>query len=239
MVLSKSWDSPNILTGFIRVHWLRVPNISPLLSSGERELSSHLFIFQVLSAFFIWCSAWRWSSQCPSNAVSRCRVVAKDAASILRELTYTCTQHRRLCRAKSLQCLVWSTFLGSLLIFSPFFLFHCLSFSLKCFPCIMESVCMCLHVWLWEHACVCMCVSLRSQETLLVNTSGICSSVMLALVSVTHFCAIYMWCVQLQMTNICLHFELSFFFSLAGTELFVVVVVQSICLLSERMLYTL
>lgn len=235
MVLSKSQDSPNILTGFIRVHWLRVPNVSPLLSSGECELSSHLFIFLVLSAFYIWCSAWRWSSQCPSNAVSRCRVVAKDAASILRELTYTCTQHRRLCRAISLQCLVWSTFLGSLLIFSPFFFI-----SLPLFKSQVLSVYhgKCMYVFACLNVRACMCVSLRSQETLSVNTSGICSSVMLALVSVTHFCAIYMWCVQLQMTNICLHFELSFLFSLAGTELFVVVV-QSICLLSERMLYTL
>lgn len=96
----------------------------------------------------------------------------------------------------------------------------------------------CMYVFACLNVRACMCVSLRSQETLSVNTSGICSSVMLALVSVTHFCAIYMWCVQLQMTNICLHFELSFLFSLAGTELFVVVV-QSICLLSERMLYTL
>lgn len=33
------------------------------------------------------------------------------------------TAYRRLCRAKSLQCLVLSTFLWSLLIFSPFFIY--------------------------------------------------------------------------------------------------------------------
>lgn len=77
------------------------------------------------------------------------------------------------------------------LIFSPS--------SLKCFPCLLcHGKCVyvfaCLNVW----ACV-LCVhvvSLRSQETLLVITRGICSSVMLALVSVTLSCAIYKYYVS-------------------------------------------
>lgn len=124
---------------------------SPLWSSGECDASSHLSIFLVLSAFLRWCSGWRWSSLCPSNAVSKYRVIAKDAASILREMMYTCAPHRRLCRAKSLQCLVLSTFL-----WCRWFSLPQVSSAFRVYF-VMVSVCMCLHVWMCEHAsCVCM-----------------------------------------------------------------------------------
>lgn len=51
-------------------------------------------------------------------------------------------------------------------------------------------------------------------------------------------CYLQVVCVQLQMAYICLNLLCrSSSFSLAGTELFVVLV-QSICVLSERMVYT-
>ena len=68
--------------------------------------------------------------------------------------------------------------------------------------------------------CVCVCVvCLNAQETLVI-TKGFCSSVMVALLSVTCSCAIYK-CVQWQMTSNCLYLGYLSSFSLAGTELFV------------------
>lgn len=87
-------------------------------------------------------------------------------------------------------------------------------------------MCVCVHV-----------VSVISQETLLVITRIICSSFMLALASVTLACAIYKYrvcpapgCIHLSQSS------LSVFSSLAGTALFVILV-QSICLLLERIVY--
>lgn len=97
-------------------------------------------------------SDWRWSSTCLSNAVSKYSVIAKDAASILRELMDTCAPQKQLCRAESLQCLVLSTFLWNLMFF--FFYFSPSSAFRVYF--VMISVCMCWHVWICEHACVCM-----------------------------------------------------------------------------------
>lgn len=71
---------------------------------------------------------------------------------------------------------------------------------------------------MWKRARVCVRVVLLRSQEILVITKGICSSVMVALVSVTCSCAIYK-CVQRQMTSIWYVSS----FSLAGTELFVLV----------------
>lgn len=65
--------------------------LSPLWSSGEFQVSPHLPIFPILSAFLRWGSGRSWRSLCPFNAVSKNRVISRGAASLWRELTYMCT----------------------------------------------------------------------------------------------------------------------------------------------------
>lgn len=89
-----------------------------------------------------------------------------------------------------------------------FLRFSFLSFSegLSCILCPLghgQCVYLCLHVWTREHACV-QVVLLRFQETLMVLTRKICSSFMLAIVSVIHLCYLQEVCVQLQTAYICL-----------------------------------
>lgn len=152
---------------------------------------------------------WLWLEKKLSlsfNAVSKYRVIAKDAVSILRELMYTCTPRRWLCRAKSLQCLVLSTYLWCQLILSPF-LFLSLSLGLKCFPCLLcHGTCMyafaCLNVW----ACACVCGFIAiSGNTVGKYQRNLQQCHVSLSFSDSLLCYLQVMCVQLQMAYICLN----------------------------------
>lgn len=83
-------DSPDELKVFIRVHWLSMEScaspagLSPWWYSGESEVSS-LHLSSVLCI----PQLGFWRKMCSFNAVSKYRVIANHAASILRELMCT------------------------------------------------------------------------------------------------------------------------------------------------------
>lgn len=150
--------------------WSHVPALldSPLGDTQE-NLRCLLSIFPVFSAFLSWGSGGR--------CVLSMQWANTEWLQIMLHQSWEswCAPHRQLCRAKSLQCLVSSTFLLCQLFFAPSLLVS----SAFCVHFFMISLC--LHVWICEHAYVHV-VSLRSQETLLVITRGICSSFLLALI---------------------------------------------------------
>lgn len=225
MVLSKPQDSATVWFGFVRVHAPRVQRVVHPWTSGERQLSLQLWASFWASLHFLnWYSGWSQSSPCPSSAATKCRPIATDAVSILRGLMHTCAQLRRPYGAhkkkkKSLQRL-------------SFFYFYA---SLKCFLRIMVMclVRMCLHVWVWNHALVYMWLLWNLRKTLSVNTAGPGSSNLGFSDSPVLFTCVVSSCRWTASVSI---FVLDLPF-LSWHKHFVVLQ-QSICLLSERGLYT-
>lgn len=205
-VLSKSQASPNILKGFIRVHWLNVESHdSPLWDPRENASRLSFSPTSQTSAFLSWGSCWRRSSRSPSGVVSTYRVVAKDAASILREPMHVCALQVRPCRTKSLQCFVFSTFLWCQLMFSLLskFSFSQGPSSAFCVHFVMVSLCILwLHVSAW--ACVCTFFFEISGNTVGNNQKNLQQFCVNCSFSDSHLCYLQVVCVQLETAYACL-----------------------------------
>lgn len=129
-----------------------------------------------------------------------------DTASILRELKYTCALHWWLCRSKSLQCLVLSTFLWCQLIFSSFFIPLLLSRSQVLSVSTCYGKCMyafaCLNVW----ACVCACGFFEISGNTVGNYQKTLQQCHVSLsFSDSLLCYLQVVSVQLQMVYICVN----------------------------------
>lgn len=187
--------------------WSHVPALldSPLGDTQE-NVRCLLSIFPVFSAFLSWGSDRR--------CVLSMQWANTEWLQIMLHQSWEsrCAPHRQLCRAKSLQCLVSSTFLLCQLFFCS------LSLSVKCFLCPLfldKFVFACLNMW----ACVCACGFIEISGNTVGNYQRNLQQFLVSLnLGDSRPWYLQVECVQLQTAEICLSlFFLCFFFSFAGT----------------------